>query len=88
MAPRSAAIVNEHPMGSPRLYDGIGSLISYENGECTLSVIVENAWQRFWTEETSLTLVVWNDGTVSQLYRQHVVNRERPQRTLILMQEE
>lgn len=88
MAPRSAAIVNEHPMGSPRLYDGIGSLISYENGECTLGVIVENAWQRFWTEETSLTLVVWNDGTVSQLYRQHVVSRERPQRTLILMQEE
>lgn len=73
-------------MGSPRLYDGVGSLISYENGECTLGVIVENAWQRFWTEETSLALVVWNDGTVSRLHRQHVASREHPQRTSILLQ--
>lgn len=51
------------------LYDGVGSLISYEDGEGTLGVIVENAWQRSWTVERSAALVVWNDGTVSGLHR-------------------
>lgn len=69
------------------LYDGTGSLISYENGEGTLGIIVDNAWQRRWTEEHSLSLVVWNDGSVSKLRRQLSSGTER-QRTQILIQQD
>lgn len=69
------------------MYDGIGSLISYEDGEDTLGIIVENAWQRHWTEEHSLSLVVWNDGSVSKL-RRHRSDRTERQRTRILIQQD
>ena len=69
------------------MYDGTGSLISYENGEVTLGIIVDNAWHRRWTEEHSLSLVVWNDGSVSKL-RRHRSDRTERQRTQILIQED
>jgi FAD/FMN-containing dehydrogenase len=84
---RGAAVVTEHPMGASKLYDGVGSLIAYEDGEGTLGIIVENTWQRFWTEERSLASVVWNDGHVSKLNRQHVDGRQEPGRTRILIRE-
>ncbi len=69
------------------LYDGIGSLISYDDGEGTLGIIVDNVWQRQWTEEYSLALVVWNDGSVSKL-RRHRSDRTERQRAQILIQED
>lgn len=34
--------MTEHPMGASKLYDGVGSLIAYNDGEGTLGIIVEN----------------------------------------------
>lgn len=81
--------MTEHPLGQPQLYDAVGSLIAYEDGEGTLGVIVENAWQRHWTHERSLSLVVWNNGSVSHLNREHQGQLDRRvKRTTILLQQD
>lgn len=77
--------MTEHPLGQPRLYDGPGALISYENGECTLGIIVRNAWCRIWTSEESNALVLWNDGTISGLHRSYTTSQQQINRTLVLI---